>query len=194
MIQLPDRPSSAVIGDLESFKLEYLDSGITIKPLKYGARTNLYIYTDSQRFNVHLVSVPKEQADYIVYLKSAGSLRRKPSSISWHAFERSQTKDGVQLKIKRLGRTEGFFLVEFAISALKEVEIRPEWFWVTQNGKYRPIHSLYLSAVRACPRLPVTGTITLRQSDLLLGVPPKLELSSKNKFVVALPEVVAWPQ
>ncbi|MFN3454280.1 MAG: TrbG/VirB9 family P-type conjugative transfer protein, partial [Pseudobdellovibrio sp.] len=56
IIQVPDRPNSVVVGDQDSFKVEYLDQAITIKPLTGGAKSNLYIYTDWKRFNVELVS------------------------------------------------------------------------------------------------------------------------------------------
>ncbi len=45
IIQVPDRPTSVVIGDQNSFKIEYLNKAITIKPLVANASTNLYIYT-----------------------------------------------------------------------------------------------------------------------------------------------------
>ena len=52
IIQVPDRPNSVVVGDQESFKVEYLDQAITIKPLSQGVKSNLYVYTDWKRYNV----------------------------------------------------------------------------------------------------------------------------------------------
>ena len=66
IIQVPDRPTSVVIGDQSAFKVEYLDTAITIKPLITNARTNLYIYTDWQRYNVKLIPTKKTQADYVL--------------------------------------------------------------------------------------------------------------------------------
>ena len=194
LVQVPDRPTSAIIGDLEAFKLEYLDQGVTIKPLHSGAKTNLYIYTDSQRFNVHLIPAPKEVADYVVYLKNAGALPPKPTSkIKWRVFLRSDSRDGFTLKVKRLGTTgSGFWLIDFELQSVKEAKIIPEWFWITQGKGYRAIHSLYLSAVNAAPGRPVSGTITLRQADLLPGAPIRLEVAAKKKILVTLPEVALW--
>lgn len=195
LIQVPDRPTSAIIGDLEAFKLEYLDQGVTVKPLHGGAKTNLYIYTDSQRFNVHLVPAPKEAADYIVYLKNAGSLPppKLTSKIKWRSFGKSDSKDGLTLKIKRLGSTgSGFWLLDFELQSLKKTQIKPEWFWVTQGKGHRPIHSLYLSGVESQPGRPVGGTITLRQVDLVAHAPMQLEVRTKKKLIVPLLEVTRW--
>ncbi len=195
LIQVPDRPTSAIIGDLEAFKLEYLDQGVTIKPLHFGAKTNLYIYTDSQRFNIHLVPAPKEIADYIVYLKNAGSLPppKLASKIKWRSFGKSDTKDGLTLKVKRLGSTgSGFWLLDFELQSVKKTQIKPEWFWVTQGQGHRPIHSLYLSGVESQPGHPVNGTITLREFDLARRLPLQLEVRAKKKLIVTLPEVTRW--
>lgn len=56
IIQVPDSPNSVVVGDQSTFKVEYLDRAITIKPLTFGAKSNLYVYTDWKRYNVQLIS------------------------------------------------------------------------------------------------------------------------------------------
>ena len=63
IIQVPDRPNSVVVGDQESFKVEYLDQAITIKPLHSGAKSNLYVYTDWKRYNVQLTTGSEAIAD-----------------------------------------------------------------------------------------------------------------------------------
>ncbi len=77
IIQVPDRPTSLVVGDSEAFKIEYLDQAITIKPLRSNAKSNLYIYTDWRRFNVQLVTSSESAADYIVYLNAKQEKRPK---------------------------------------------------------------------------------------------------------------------
>ena len=71
IIQVPDRPNSIVVGDQAAFKVEYLDQAITIKPLRGGAKSNLYVYTDYRRFNVQLITGADASADYVVYRSSA---------------------------------------------------------------------------------------------------------------------------
>src|SRR5687768_5746145 len=70
IIQVPDSPNSDVVGDQSSFKVEYLDRAITIKPLISGAKSNLYVYTDWKRYNVQLISGLESAADFIIYLES----------------------------------------------------------------------------------------------------------------------------
>ena len=196
LLQVPDRPTSAIIGDQQAFKLEYLDNGVTIKPLQMGARTNLYIYTDSQRFNVHLIPAPKEVADYIVYLKNVGGLPQTQSEnkIKWRSYARSDSKSGVTLKISKLGSTgrSGFWLINFEIQSDKETQLKPEWFWIIQNKGYRPIHSLYLSGLKSGPDQSIRGTITLRQIDLIANTPIRLEVRFKKNLSIQLPEVALW--
>lgn len=68
IIQLPEPIQGVIIGDQGAFKIEYLDKAITIKPLRFGAKTNLYINTPTRRFNVRLVTQNQDSSDYVVYL------------------------------------------------------------------------------------------------------------------------------
>src|SRR3990167_1957925 len=70
LIELPDRPRNVVIGDQDGFKVEFLGNVLAIKPLMSGIRTNLFIFTESDRFNCTLVSGSKDQVDYVVRLES----------------------------------------------------------------------------------------------------------------------------
>jgi len=81
LIQLPERPNSAVIGDQESFKVEYLDQGISLKPLHGHARSNLYLYTDTKRFNLQLTTGPASQADFVVHLEE--NTKPKRGALPW---------------------------------------------------------------------------------------------------------------
>jgi hypothetical protein len=194
LIQVPDRPTSAIIGDTESFKVEYLDSGVTIKPLHFGAKTNLYIYTDSQRFNIHLIPTPKESADYIVYLKNYVDqpVRVNPK---WRKFEKVDSKNGVTLKIKRLGWVPPeTFLIEFQITSKKDFTIKPEWFWMTQDKKYKPIQNLILSKLTASEGSPIAGLISQKLRDLAERAPIHFEMRGPKPFSTTLPEVSQWPR
>ncbi len=193
LIQVPDRPTSAIIGDTEAFKLEYLDNGVTIKPLHGGARTNLYIYTDSQRFSIHLVPAPKELADYIVYLKSASTPPKPEGKVQWKQYLRTTQAGAFTLKIIKLGlQAGGILFVNFEIKAAKDFPIKPDWFWVTQDGKYKPIQSLYLSRLSASPPLPTSGTLILKESDFAGTSPLKLEMRSQRPLSILLPGVKKW--
>lgn len=81
LIQLQEHPNSAIIGDQDSFKVEFLDKGITLKPLHHHARSNLYLYTETQRFNLLLTTGPATQADFVVSLEEKSQPKRGP--IPW---------------------------------------------------------------------------------------------------------------
>ena len=67
---LPENPNlPPIIGDMGAFRVESIDKGYAIKPLRYGAKTNLFISTDSRSYSVKLLIVNQDSADYIVYLE-----------------------------------------------------------------------------------------------------------------------------
>src|SRR5580704_8633889 len=54
IIETPETVQSAIIGDQSAFKVEYLDRAVTIKPLRAGAKTNLYLQTANRRYDLRL--------------------------------------------------------------------------------------------------------------------------------------------
>ena len=96
IIQVPDHPNSVVVGDQDKFKVEYLDQAITIKPLRAGSKSNLYVYTDYQRFNVQLLTGADPIADYVVYLENVKP-RNKQSKpfLRWTTFPKSMRNDEI---------------------------------------------------------------------------------------------------
>ncbi|HXH30972.1 MAG TPA: TrbG/VirB9 family P-type conjugative transfer protein [Bacteriovoracaceae bacterium] len=193
IIQVPDRPNSGVLGDQDSFKVEYLDKAITIKPLSSGARSNLYIYTDWKRFNVELVSGPQSAADYVVYLELPKTKRKSESPIVWSDFKNSLKNESLNLSIKRLGvvRNE-MLLIEFAINSSKKETLKPEWIWMTQEGNVKPIHNLVLSGLNVGPSRPVTGLLQLKPSDLLLTQSIRLEMRRKKMSYLTISRANTW--
>lgn len=184
IIQVEARPTSVVVGDLDSFKVEYLDEAITIKPLSYGAKSNLYIYTESRRYNVRLISVPKEQADFVVYLETGRPVARGLNSapppskrdsvtVAWIPVGRHLTNEELRLRVKqKLASPDGLLWIDFEINSPKAGKFDPAWLWITQDGKARPIHNLILSGVELKPGNALQGVMQLRRSDL----------DSKNSF------------
>lgn len=196
IIQVPDRPNSLVVGDTESFKVEYLDQAITIKPLLGGAKSNLYIYTDYRRFNVQLVAGSEANADYVVYLEAPRekivSKFEKPTLI-WTNFQNRLTSESLSLEVKRVGRTrDNILIVEFLVRGKKKEKIDPEWFWITQNGETKPIHRLVFSKIEVTPNSNVDGVIQILKSDIEPSAPIRMELRRKRAAFLTLPEVKKW--
>lgn len=197
IIQVPDRPNSVVVGDQDSFKVEYLDQAITIKPLSGGAKSNLYIYTDWRRFNVALISGSEAVADYVVYLdipkEKPQTTSNKDSGIRWTDFKNSLKSDTISLSVKRVGKTkEGILLVEFLVSSTTKEAFKPEWLWITQSDEMRPIHNLYMSALEVGPQRPISGVLQMRQIDLNTNEPIRVELRRKKTSYLTIMKVTSW--
>ena len=200
IIQVPDRPNSVVVGDQDSFKVEYLDQAITIKPLNSGAKSNLYIYTDWRRFNVELVSGAEATADYVVYLdipreKPESKITPKDVGVKWTDFKNLLRNDNLILNVKRIGRMkDGTLLVEFSVTSTKKEAFKPEWIWISQNGVTKPIHNLFMSALEVTPQRTLLGVLQLRDADLNVNESIKLELRRNKVSYLTINKVAAWKQ
>lgn len=197
IIQVPDRPNSVVVGDQDSFKVEYLDQAITIKPISGVAKSNLYIYTDWKRFNVELVSGSEAAADYVVYLENPKEKLPARSmvdtGIKWTPFKNSLRNGELHLEVKRLGRTkDGILLIEFFITSKKKEGFKPEWIWLTQNGEMRAIHNLFMSSLDSSPHRSISGILQVREADLNTTETMKIELRRQKVSYLTIPKASTW--
>ncbi len=198
IIQVPDRPTSVVVGDQNSFKVEYLDQAITIKPTVGGAKSNLYIYTDWKRFNVELISGPESVADYVVYLdipkdKPQKIRSSKDAGVKWTEFKNQVRNENLTFTVTRLGRTsDRILLIDFTISSTKKEIFRPDCIWLTQSGKTRPIHNLFLSSVEVSPKKPIPGVLQMREIDINTNEPFKLELRRAKNSYLTIHKLAGW--
>lgn len=200
IIQVPDRPTSVVVGDQNAFRVEYLDQAITIKPLSSGARSNLYIYTDWKRFNIELVSGGESIADYVVYLDNpkirtpqAGPTPKKDIGITWTNFKNTLKNESMRLNVNRLGRTkDGLLLIELTITSTRNEAFKPDWIWMSQNGATKPIHNLFLSSLETAPQRAISGVMQLREIDLVADLPMRLELRRKKISYLTVQKVNSW--
>ncbi len=196
IIQVPDRPNSVVVGDQESFKVEYLDQAITIKPLSAGVKSNLYVYTDWKRYNVELVSGNQSAADYVVYLetpKTKPKSGRPQSSIAWTSFSNTLKNENLTLKVKRIGQMKNdILLIEIVIHSSTKEALRPEWIWLTQNGAMKPIHNLFLSGLELTASSSVSGVLQIKRVDIDSNVPMRLELRKKKNSFMTIMKLDSW--
>lgn len=194
IVQVPDRPNSVVVGDQESFKVEYLDQAITIKPLHGSAKSNLYVYTDYQRYNVQLVTGAESVADYVVYLENPKQkTAATKSSLIWTTFRNHLKNDALSLEVRRLGRgKDGVLIVEFSLRGHKKENIKPDWIWLTQNGVTRPIHNLFLSNLEVQIGNDALGLIQIMRKDIEENEPLRIEMRRKKLSYLTIPKVVSW--
>lgn len=196
IIQVPDRPTSLVVGDQTAFKVEYLDQAITIKPIHGGARSNLYIYTDYRRFNVQLVTTAEASADYVVYLESQTAkavTKAKTSKDGWRAYKNFLRNDSLTLETKRVSNsTDGSLLIEFEVRGNANEKFKPEWLWLTQNGKPKPIQGIALSSQELKASQPITGLLQILEKDINRNEALRIELRRKKTSYLTIPSEVAW--
>jgi hypothetical protein len=192
IIQVPDRPNSVVVGDQDAFKVEYLDQAVTIKPLDSSAKTNIYIYTDWKRYNVELISGAGAVADYVVYLENPKE-KIEVTEIKWIEFKRSFRNGDILLETKRVAKLKnGILQIEFYLTSEKKQSIHPEWIWITQGGKTRPINNLILSSLEITPHTKVQSVLQLLASDFESSETFRLEIKRDKTTFLTIKKVDSW--
>lgn len=191
IIQVPDRPNSVVVGDQDSFKVEYLDQAITIKPLTSSSRSNLYVYTDWRRFNIELITGPQSSADYVVYLKPPKTIKQSP--IAWMSYRNSLRNGNIQFAVKRIGIfSNTLLMIEFVLTSTKKATFDPGSVWLTQNGDNKPIHNLILNTLEISPGHKVSGLLQIKKSDLLANDSFRIEIRRDKTSFLSIPGVHTW--
>ncbi|HXH75399.1 MAG TPA: TrbG/VirB9 family P-type conjugative transfer protein [Bacteriovoracaceae bacterium] len=192
IIQVPDKPQSVIVGDQDSFKVEYLDQAITIKPLIPGVKTNLYVNTDWQRYNLELVTGSESAADYVVYLENPQTPKKevteRKETLKWKKFKNQLKNEEIIFEVGRVARSGAELLVEFSVKSRRDEKFDPGWVWVTQIGVSRPIQHLYLSGVDLSRGKIVSGSINLKSSDIYGHAPIRIELRRKKLSYLTLPK------
>lgn len=189
IIQVPDKPTSLVVGDQNSFKVEYLDRAVTIKPLHARARSNLFIYTESRRFNVQLVTETEASADYVVYLENP---QRRVTREMRQSLTGRLTNEPFTLEMQKGVRAGSLITLEFKVTSGSRTSFDPAWIWVTQNGWTVPVHLLALERADLVPGRGTNGVLQIRFEDLDPSLAVRLELRRKRTSFLTIPKVASW--
>lgn len=179
IIEFPEKPLSAVLGDQDAFKLEYIGKSITVKPLIPHAKSNLFIFTDHDRFNCTLQTVSPAEVDYLVRMvystplaataqnESKQQQKRVPKRV-----DRSQVRNGFGLHVLNYTKildVEGVsraYEIKFEIfSKKRSYNFSGQSFGLKQGSEFLSIESLFLSSARIAPgEPPVQGKILVLSS------------------------------
>jgi len=191
IMQFNEPIQTVIIGDQSAYKIEYLDKSITIKPLRYAARTNLYVNTLLRRYNLNLQTSPQDQSDYVVYI---GNREEKINSTTkWQDLKRSVKSSGLTLQIRRIGKTtDGHILLDLKMLSLSAQKIEPEFFWISQAKEAKVINSIFMSSNEVSEKKPLTVGISLNTKDLISELPAILEVRFKDNLKIDLPREVLW--
>lgn len=197
IIQVPDQPTSVVLGDSAAFKVEYLDQAITIKPLHRNATSNLYIHTNYDRYSVKLVTGAQAVADYVVYLSPYSVPNPKTDqaankTLRWKTIGVSKKTSIGQITLLRIAKTSSAILIEMEISPDKNRRLDPGVFWLKQGFENRPIQDLLLSSLDAKKSQPVIVTLIVRKADLKQNFPAVVEVKSGSTTTFTLTKEWLW--
>lgn len=179
-------PSSllpSIVGDQSAFRIDLFPSGLSIKPLRYNARTNLFIMTESRRFNLRLITVPNGNFDDVVYLRESTVL----PTVRWKSFPKESVREDLKLSITKVGISpQGILLVEAFLTHKATARVKPENFWISQGKEHKTINSLYLSSVEAKKNKPLKILISFSKSDFDLKKPIVFEYRQRKSLSIQL--------
>jgi hypothetical protein len=194
ILEFTSKPLSAVLGDQDSFKLEYVGNSLTLKPLYPRAKSNLFVFTEFDRFNCEVQTVPPSQVDYIIRVrtkkKSYPVVTAEDSRIEI-PIHKSSSYDGFSVKIvsisheKKNARPRAVTLIDFELGTLKNsYSFQPASIGVKQSGKFIPAESLYMDSLELTPsQPPIHGKFAILDQDYLVRQPIEIVFAvpdSKN--------------
>lgn len=194
ILEFSSKPISAVLGDQDSFKLEYVGNSITIKPLVSHARSNLFIFTEFERFNCQVSTTPPALVDYIVrirakprgysmeFISQDGSYGEPASAaqpLRTTSLQKSSTYDGITLTLKSISRSydlrnpRNVTLISFEISSRrKSYSFQAGSIGARQLGQYINMESIYIDGLELMPGAPpIHGKIALLAQDYRPSMP-----------------------
>lgn len=105
MVQFNTRPTSVVLGDQDAFKIEYVGSGLAIKPLLSRVKTNLFVFSGYDRFSFQLSSGSQQEADFLVKVERKSLfpvVSETPDFKSKPEYLTINTCNGLSLRIRRM--------------------------------------------------------------------------------------------
>lgn len=195
-VLLEENPTaSPIIGDLGAFRIEAIDKGYAIKPLRYGAKTNFFISTKDRSYIVKLTTVVQDQADYVVYLVPRLAARAE-ASIQYKDYKKIKKENELILILKKIGKTsDGYAILEFSLNSATEEKASFEKFKIKQGKAYKPIHNLILSHRWMTPDKPISGWMTVKLDELDRGLPLTIEIQTKelSRFLkMEIPKELLW--
>lgn len=194
LLQFDVRPTQAIVGDQDSFKVEYAGNAIAIKPLMSGVSTNLFIVTDYDKFNFKLTSGQGFEPDYIIRVKKKKeSTQENPSGLITKVINKTVEKNGITIRLISLAttKTNTALIYSFELTATnKKLAFQPGDFEILQKGKTLPIENIYLERLALPKGQKAYGMILIRKEELGKSKPTILRITLdtlKNGIQVQAP-------
>lgn len=186
ILEFGSKPISAVVGDQDAFKLEYVKNSITIKPLLPRSVSNLFVFTEYGRFTCTLRTVGASEVDYLVRITSPMQKPRPNLSappladpgppkeeVKTTMLGKRATWKGYSLKVlssSRMTTSESrrpVTIYKFELySKLRPYSFSAASLGARQGRRFIPIESIYLDALDLRPGYPpLEGLIALLNDD-----------------------------
>ena len=195
ILEFSSKPISAVLGDQDAFRLEFVGNSITVKPLLPHAKSNLFVFTEYERFSCTLKSGQASEVDYVVKLKAPVSQvapENGPSATVAAQIKDPPTKkrvvgkrvsySGFVLELAALtwigggGASRETLIFDFKLSSqLKPYVFSAHSIGIRQGGRFVDLESLYLESAKLLPGdAPVTGKAVVLTSNIVMSKPLNL--------------------
>jgi hypothetical protein len=181
LLQFDTRPAQAIIGDQDSFKIEYAGTSIAIKPLVSGVSTNLFIITEYEKFNFRITAGHGFEPDYILRIKKKKDESREPSSgLITKTINAKSLKNGVLIRLISVATTKSnsSLIYSFEVTAKdRKLTFLPGDFEVLQAGRSLPIENIYLERLNLNRGQKIYGMILIRRDEIQRRLKTSLRFS-----------------
>lgn len=165
VVQLPSKPQNVVLGDQAAFRIEFINDSITIKPLRSSAKSNLFIFTDKERYNLTLTSGPQSSVDYVVRLKRTFEDPRQTKTLN-----KQSIKLGLKLSLLKVTKSGTSSFVDFQIlnTSKNKTILSPQNFRFLSQNTSQPIKGLFIEALQLEPGQSVSGSFSFTNLNFVL--------------------------
>jgi hypothetical protein len=184
LLQFDTRPSQAIVGDQDSFKIEYVGNAIAIKPLISGVSTNLFVVTDVGKFNFRISAMRGFEPDYVLRIKrKSDEPSRNPTALRTKITNTQVTKNGLTLHLNSVASAQSNSVLIYSFRvATKDRRLRFDAgdFEIVQISRSLSIESIYLDRVLLSPGNSLNGMILIRRSELKRGQQTWLRVTQGN--------------
>lgn len=210
LIKFDSHPEPGLIGDQDSFKVEYMRNMVAIKPLVSRGKTNLFLFTKEGQFNFQLVSGAGTH-DNIIYAqrKVSGAIAKDPRTeravliddLLTRKINKAATIQGVTLRLESVATptSKSTVLLRFVIirktpekPSREVINFAREDFMILQDRRSLSIENIYLETKGLPGLLETKGLILIRadgikKNDLLILKvrTDKKQSSDKNELQVS---------
>jgi hypothetical protein len=165
VIQLQSKPLNVVLGDQSAFRIEYINDSITVKPLRSNSKSNLFIYTDKERYNLTVVSGSQAVVDYVVKLKRTFEDLKLIKPLNKHS-----ENQGILLTLIKITSSGNTSFLDFQIrnNAKHKIIFTPENFRFLSMNKDLPIKGLFLEGGTLEAGREISGSLSLTNLKSLI--------------------------